>query len=83
MMDKQFRVILQRLSRPVSLARLFFVLLAMWMAAYLAWDTKQDPRLFSLMGFLGSVLIVLISTPNADAQTSHESATAASGWFMV
>ncbi|MBI1783512.1 PIN/TRAM domain-containing protein [Candidatus Sumerlaeota bacterium] len=69
------------LFKPVVLTRLFFVLLSTWMATYLAWDTQQDPLLFSLLGFAGGLFFVLIEYAT-QAIASRKIVLAAFGWFV-
>ncbi len=67
--------------RPVFLARVFFILLSTWMASYVAWETRQDPILFALLGLSFSLLFVLIEY-STQAISSRKILFAAGGAFL-
>lgn len=60
MKKPDFKKLNDKLFRPVFIARLFFVLLCMWLGAYLARETQDDPFSFSLGGMIFGAIIVLI-----------------------
>lgn len=65
---------------PVLLARLFFVLLTTSMAAVIAFKTAQDPRIFSIVALLGSIVLVIIEFAT-DVIASRKFLLGVVGWF--
>lgn len=60
MKNPDFKKLSAAVFRPVILARLFFVLLCMWLGAYLAREMRDDPVGFSLGGlFFGSIIVLI------------------------
>lgn len=56
---------LEPLRRPISVARIFFVLITTLTATLLAWDTRQDPMVFSIGGFAFAAICVAVEMSTA------------------
>lgn len=58
------------LASPVFLARFFFVMIATGMMALIAWESKQAPLLFSIIGFVGALgfVVIEVSTKTISAR---------------